>query len=635
MIQFFKDRIQTSWVIKAFLVVLALSFGIWGVGDFIQPGMDPGVAVSVGKRNITLDDLQRRYTREMDRFRETIGSVDSDDLRRSILNSLVQDITRTATVDAAAQDMGIVVTEQRLREEIRNTEAFKDEAGNFDQLRYSQTLAQSQLTEQDFIDLISSDLRVRAMLTPAAANAAAPKAMLDTLLAFRGETRVAETIMIKSADLPAPAPKDEDLKKFYDENAVAFTAPEYRKISAVVLHADDLVPPSSITDEELRAFYEENIARYRTRETRRVSQLVFETKEAADSARAKMAPGDDLADIAQKAGIAAPVDLGDLTADAPLAKTLPVTFELKPGEVSQPVESDLGWHLLEVKSISPEVTQEFTAVREQIRSTMAEDRATDQLYDASVALEDGVAAGEPLADVAERINGRLITIEAMDSGGRDPRGLEAKGLIDNQRFVQTAFATAPGAESKLMEIPKGYYVLKVESATPPAAKPFEEVRGEVAKMWDRQQRITRAREIATKLMEQIGPSTALNALAAKEKASFAQIGPVNRFGQALSQDILVDDKRMSQELLGKIFSAKVGDVVSAPVVDGVVIARVREVIPASGNAEVARASGQMAETIQQGIAADLTAAMTSAFTQRYPSEINTQALDSIVAGRAL
>ena len=630
MIQTFTDFIKNSWIWKAFLGLIALSFGVWGVGDVIAPGMDPNIAVAVGRTDITADDLQNRFRRELEQYKKQLGrTIDAPEMKRSILLALVQDMSRAATVDAVAQDMGVVITDARLREAIREQSAFKDETGSFSQLQYSRVLYDNNLTERMFLKSFSAEIRQAAVLQPVAASGAAPKVMVDSLLAYRGETRIADSLLINASALPAPAaPTDAELKKTYDENIAAFTAPEYRKVTAVVVRAEDLVSPATITEEQMKAYYDENQARYRTHEVRTLHQLIFDSKEKAEAARAKAVPGDKLINISQKASAGPVADLGEVAKDSALAKTLGSAYDTPVGEISQPFETDLGWHLLEVANVKPEVVQDYVSVSAQIRQTLAADKGVDALYDASTVLDDGIVSGMPFPDLAEKVGGKLVTVESTDAYGKDPRGLEAKGLFDNDNFLKTAFAL-PVGDGKMNELPKGYYAVKVESSTPAKAKPFEEVKPEVIAIAVKQKRIDAAREIADKLTKDAGASTSLAAIAAKEKLSVVQIGPVTRFGEPLRNDIIIDQKRTSPELLDKLFRAKVGDTVNAPVVDGVMIARLREIIPASSNLDLKMQEAPVAENLRKSVGNDLVAAMNRSFGDRYPAKINNETLDSL------
>src|SRR4051812_20417573 len=96
MIDFFRVHLKDSIFIKGFLGILMLSFGIWGVGDFIGTGgLDPAIAMKVGKTSIRAEEFNRRYTSELERLRQSIGadSANQPAIKRSIANSVVKEIS--------------------------------------------------------------------------------------------------------------------------------------------------------------------------------------------------------------------------------------------------------------------------------------------------------------------------------------------------------------------------------------------------------------------------------------------------------------------------------------------------------------------------------------------------------------
>jgi peptidyl-prolyl cis-trans isomerase D len=637
MIQSLTHAIKNSILLKIFLGVMTVSFGIWGIGDFLTPGMDPSIAVTVGNTDISATELQRDFSNQLDQLRQSMGghAIDSPELKRSVLATTLDRLTRSTTADVAAHDMGIVVTQDRLRDEIRHEKMFQDpNGGGFNQMLYARILASNQLTEKQYLSLITADIRRNTLMQPIAESAAAPTTLVSALTSYRGETRTADTLLISAADMDAPAaPSDDALKAVYDKNIASFTAPEYRKVTAVVIRATDLVQPDSFTEDQVKAYYNDNISRYRDPESRVVSQLIFTTKEQADAAYALAAPGDHLADVAKKAKLDPPVDLEPMTHDSPLAKMIGAAYDTPVGTITQPVHTDLGWHLFEVKSITPEKTVPFESVVGQIRTAMAEDKGTDALYDASTQLDDGVASGTPLDELAKRVGGHLVQIDAVDQQGHDPQGKEPAGLIDNKRFVDTAFATPVGGTSKLMEIPKGYYVLTVNAITPPKPKPLADVRKDVTELWEKETRTAAAHALATKLAKDAGPSTPLADLAPKTKGvSFAPLGPLTRFGEGLNAAHMIDSKRVSPELLEKLFTAKPGDVITANVANGTVVARLRDIIPPGDGEDTAKLRAQVANAVKEGIAQDLLAETSQALSERYPAKVNQKVIDHMAAG---
>ncbi|MBX7198873.1 MAG: peptidyl-prolyl cis-trans isomerase [Rhodospirillaceae bacterium] len=636
MIEYFRGLIKDSIILKIFLGLLTLSFGIWGVGDFIGAGgLDPSIALKIGKTEIRTDEFQRRYTSELERFKQSMGATATteESFRRAIVQALIQDLTRTATIDAAGRAMDVVIPRDTLFELIRDEKAFADPtSGQFSQMQFAQVLAQSNLTERGFVDMFEQDLRSQRMIRPIAANAGAPKSLVDAIFAYRNETRVADTLLVTAATLPlAKTPTDDDIKKVYDANISTFTAPEYRKVSAVVLTAKGMVKPEDITEADLKAYYDQNNARYKTPAKRHVVQVAFDSEEKAAAAKAEAKPGESLAALAArlKADV---VDMGDLGQDSPLAKTIAVVFVLPANEISPPVQTDLGWHLFEVTSLTPEVVKSFDEVKDQVRTAVAADKGTTAMYDASVQLEDQVAAGASMEEAAKLTNGAFYNFE-MDRDGNTPFGASIANIPDRQAFIRTAFSLQAGADSGLKETAgrDGYYVLKVDGITPPKPKPLADVKAQATVMWEKEERTRMAKEIADKAAASISPSTAFSALeAADKRLSYSQLGPVTRFGESPAQGAPVDPRRVSPELLEPLFKAKVGDVVTAPVVDGFVIARVKEIRPAQPNVAESGYS-QLAESIKAAIGNDLMEEMSKAFGKRYPLEINNTMIDDLVS----
>ena len=272
MIQWFQDAIKDSWVFKGFMILMVASFGIWGIGDVITPGVDPNVAIQGGRFEVSATELQRQYALQIDRLRESLGAESADDasMKKMVLDNTVQDLKQTAITNMAALELGIIVTPERVRDNIMAQSAFHDETGKFSALRFAEVLNQNQLTEQMFTKLVEDDLRQRLFLGPVGDNAAAPTALIDSLFSYRSETRVADTLLVPAqAMVVADKPTDEQLKKTYDENVGTFTSPEYRTISLAILARANLVTPESIDDEAVRKFYDENITSYRTPEIRK------------------------------------------------------------------------------------------------------------------------------------------------------------------------------------------------------------------------------------------------------------------------------------------------------------------------------------------------------------------------------
>ncbi len=632
-----RAAVKESILIKILMGALMVSFGIFGIGDFMGTGgLDPNVALKVGKRELNMVEFQRRYDTQYARFKESVGGQipDNEAMRKSIMDALVQELTRTTLVEGAADDLGVVVTDEQLRNLVRQMDAFHDDTGNFSQRVYGEVLAQNNLTEPAFLEMMRGEIRQRALLQPIALNAAAPGFLTDSLFTYRNEARSAETLLVPLKTIAiTDKPSDADLKALYDQNSAAFMRPEYRKLSVLQIKATELVKPDSFAEDELKSYYDQNAARFRTPEKRRVAQLVFDTQDAATKARALAAPGDTLAALAAKAQVGTPIDLGEQTKDSIIGKSMGAAYELPLNEISQPVQTDLGWHLFTSTAITPGHETSFDDAKPDIRKFLAEDRGLDAVYRASTDVQDALAAGTPMGEIANTLGVPLITIEAIDQTGKDPSGAQVPGLVDPKTFLPTAFSLPANGDSGLKDLPEreGYYVIKVEGITAAAPRPMEEVRTELTSMWQRDKALAEARKTADTIAADLGASSDMSAKATKDgKVTYALLATINRFGQPLDRFHMVDNGRLSGAMLNKLFAAKPGEVFTAETTEGIVVARLKDVVSPQATGPLGIARNQIAGDLRNAVTGDIMEQMTAEFAKRYQVEVNQTVVDQIV-----
>ncbi len=636
MISGLRDAVRESLLLKGFIGIMMISFGVWGVGDFIGTGgLDPSIAVRIGNSEITTVEFQRRFDQELTRFREQMGAeaLRSDALKRSIADAMIQDITESAIVSSAAKELGIVLPMQRLQSDLLNIPEFQNDAGAFDQARFAELLYQANMSEGQFLEVFATDVRRNTIIAPVASNASPPEALVDNLFEYRNETRTADTLLVTSPALDDVQASEDELQALYEQNISSYTAPEYRKITALILEARHFQSGDDITEDEVYARYEESIDQYRTPGTRQVSQLIFDTQEDAAAVREQLEGDDDLTALAEKADISPPIDLGSLGANSPVARMMGDAYALPLQEISEPVQSDLGWHLFQITAETPEEIVPFDEVKDEVRQSMSEERSIDAVYEASVAVEDGVAGGTPLKEIAEFVGGDIIEIPELDRNGLDYSGEPVSEIFDRENFIAEAFAYPEGEASQLMDTPtrSGYYVLQIDKVTPPTPRPLDEVRDQVVNLWKTQTRAERAEKLAAELESDIGPSSSFSEIAASNpNVTYAPLGPITRFGEGLDVGYIVDSKRISPALLNELFSARTGTVVSAPVVDGFVIARVNQINTPAPEGDLAAKRFQLRTDVVNGMREDLSDQVVKAFALRYPVEINDEVINQLI-----
>ena len=633
MIQGLTRAIKESWILKGFLGILMISFAIWGVGDSINPAVDPNVAIKVDQVEVRTEELQRRFTAEVNQLRQAIGTdftaKDAADL--GIMDNIVAQLSERATLDMAARTMGLTIPDEALRRTVLEQDAFKDETGNFNRTLLNQVLSSNGVTEQGYIDLLRSDVSRQIMLQPIAANARAPKAMIDAIFTYRAEQRSAELLYVADESVQlGDEPTEEALSQVYDENLSAFTAPEYREVEVIVISTTDLVPLDSITQEEIQLFYDENIDRYRTKPTRTVRQLVFATALDATTAYNQIKDGDTLMELGERIKVGAPIDLGELKANDNLGFDLSAVFEQNELGISAPIQTGFGWHLFEVTALTSGSISAIPVVREDIIDFIVTDRSFDEMYEATIYLEDQLSAGVPMTEIAETPGYTRIYFKTLDREGRDATGAPLTFPIDQERIIRSSFSTDVGSESPLIESDDYAYILRVNAVIEPAPKPYKRVELDVRVLWEEQARASATLATAKALLNDIGASTDLPALANNNDAiEFAKLGPITRFGDSLLVGSIIPARLVSPALMEILFQMKIGDAVEARVGNGHVIAKLKEILPPNGP-ELAQVRDQVTGAVGSALANDLVTAFTRTVSEEFNVVHNREAIDQLI-----
>lgn len=623
MLELIRNRIASVFV-KILFAVLVLSFVVWGIADVFRPGRSKPWAAEVGSRTITVPALQEQYRQTVRRVGESIGKpLDAEQARAmglpgTVLNRMIEG----TLIDLAAADLGISVGDDALREGIRADARFHNQSNQFDPTFFREILRRNGLTEQQYVELLRRDTERQQVVNSLVGGAVAPKALTDLIARYSGERRTADYVEIAEANTgPLPAPDDATLRKFYQDYPGLFTAPEYRSATAVILSADEVAKGVVLAPQEVQAAYQERLGEFTTPERRSFRQSVFSDEATARRVRERVANGADLAAAAREENGpgSVPSPIGPVSREQ-LPADLAAVFSLPTGQVSEPLKSPLGWHLVEVTAIETGSVQPFDQVKDRLTADLKREKAADMLVDLGNRLEDALGRGAAVEEAARDLGLPTRKIEALDSGGRDASGAEVSGLPE--RLVETIFETPANADSALVEADRdSYFVVHVDSVSPSALRPYETVRAQVEESWRDRQRNERARQAADEIAQQVRSGRTLAAVAAERKLKVAAATPFNRSGEGAAE--------LPRPMVSALFDAKVGEVVVVPAPDGFAVAQLSAVLPpAEGGAE-AEAEARVRAELASSIRNDLLEQFSQGLRERYPVRVNSSALEAL------
>lgn len=618
-------RTLARWVVGLLFALLIASFALWGIGDIFRGGRQATTVIEVGDREIDQAEFSRLFRREMRRLREAFGGdLTLEQARRlGLVDQVVQQTITRALFDQQAKTMGLVVADSQVAAYIRSQEAFQNAAGQFDRALFERVMRSAGLSESRFVELVRNDIDRQRLARAATSGIAVPDAMAEAAYRYREERRAAETVRIAYSEVGGvPEPTEANLRTYYEEHAEAFMAPEYRAITLAQLRPEDLAAEIRVSEEELRQAYEERRGELGSKERRHLRQVLVDDRETAQRILDRMRQGRSLAAAAEAVTGGAPIDLGTMTREEMLPELAEPAFALAEGETGGPLQSSLGWHLIQVVDVQAGSTPSFEEARDELRSDIAMRRAVDRLISMANRLDDTLAGGASIEDAAAELGLKVREIPAIDRDGRNRDGEPVAGVPPNEEFLPVVFRTASGEQSLVEETSAGgYYVLRVDGVTPPQRRPFEKVRREVRERWLADQRRQRARELGERIVRGVNEAGRdFGELAREQGLEVTASEAVTRTGR---------DSPMPPQLAGRLFDIDKGEAVSVALQDGVAVARLSEIRKAEPRADP-DGLARVRESLRRSLESDMLAAFADALRETYGVRVNRRQLDSIL-----
>ena len=536
MLQSIRDK-ATGWLAYVIIGLIAIPFALWGLGEYFG-GAGPLVAAEVNGQEIPVRIVHQETRAQREQLARMFGGeipadvFDERAIRSSALEALIQrELLRQATDDAGFRASGRGVIR-----EIRAIPAFLED-GRFSPERYRTVLEAQRISPGDFERDMAQSIVLAQIQQAIEASGDPPMDKAAEFARLRNQIRVASWRIFAAADFDRPdVVGDDAVQAFYRENPDRFTTAERLQIAYLRLDPEAIETQIDVTEEDVREHYEVNAQRYAEPELRRVRQILIDHDTADAEARVRelrqrIDAGEDFAELAteysddrlsaDRGGELGQIARGDLDQ---ILET--VIFSLPGGLISQPVQTRLGWHLVEVIAIEPSRPQPFEEVREEVERDLRDRRAEQRQIQV---LDDLLAQTFENPDSlgpASRATGLEIrttdwfTLESGDGVARFPPVREA------------AFSTPvrrDGRNSEAVDLPDGStVVLRVEERQEPRVLPLEEVVGEIVEILQQDAAAQAAREQGEAVLEALVNGRTVAELAEEEPQAWLQSVSVNR-----------------------------------------------------------------------------------------------------------
>ncbi len=529
-----------SWLIKVVLGVIVVVFIFWGVGSY-RAQRGSRVAVVNGEV-IALEQYRDVYDKLMDQYRRQFGSSLDQKLLKTLglkRQALDQLINRSLLLQKADQ-LGLHVTKEDLVRAIQKMAAFQHN-GRFDPRRYQKILAVNRMTPEMFEESIKQDLIMEKMQGFILGSIKVSD--LEALESFKWREQKVnlEYVVFKPSSYKDVKVTPEEVQAYFSKHNNAYEIPPKVKVKYVRFGFKDLEPQIKVSEEEISQYFELNKNAYSTPKKVRARHILFKTApdakgEKLDEVRNKalkvlkeVRAGADFAKLAEKysddpGSKSKGGDLGFFEKDRMVKPFSEAAFAMKPGEISEPVQTPFGWHLIKVEEIQEAKEPVLAEVEGQIRSKLVKEGARTLAYDRAEEMYDASYAAGHIADVETTPEIEIIETEFF--GRRD----RVKGIKEATKFAEVAFNLGDEDVNEPLELTDGYYILEVIDRKPAEIPELRAVEEKVSNDLLGVKRDELARKDAEEFLKAIKKGNQFEAEAKNRKLDAKSTGFFKRFG---------------------------------------------------------------------------------------------------------
>ena len=397
------------WAMLAMIIVGLIGFGSTNLSGNIRS------IGSVGDQEISVNTYARSLQQEIAAAEAQVGrSISFAEAQAFGIDARTQaQVITVALLDAEMSRLGVSVGDEILREQLLQIQAFQGLNGQFDREAYSFALQNAGLSESEFEEQlrneISRTLLQSAILGGTTANDTFAKAMVGFLRETRDLTW--SELTFDDLETSVATPDEAALKSYYDENIADYTQPETRRITYVWLTPDMIVDTVEIDEQALRDSYARRADEFNTPERRLVERLSFPDMSSAQGAVSRLANGEASFEelVAERGLELIDIDLGDVTREE-LGQSGDAVFADATLGVVGPLQTSLGPVVYRVNAILSAQTTEFEDALPLLRDELAYDRARRVIDTLMSDVDDMLAAGATLEDVANDTEMQLGSI---------------------------------------------------------------------------------------------------------------------------------------------------------------------------------------------------------------------------------
>ncbi len=484
MLQDIRENAQGT-IAKVIIGLLIVTLSLWGV-DAIVGGFtgQPEVA-TVNGEEITEQEFNRILQMERQRRLSEMETpdpslLDDDQIRRSVLDAMIQEAVLTQ--DAARQ--GLTLSDEDIDRLITQMPQFQVD-GQFNRDRFVAVLRNMGMGPLEFREAMRRQYVVNQIRGGLLESGLASPQAIEQLLRIQYQTRDFRTITLTPDQVSGQVTVSEaDVKEYYENNAGEFMQPERVDAAYIELSLDKVAESIEVSEEELQAAYQAR-AQELAAEERQVAHILVEDGDNAEATLAevqeKLAAGEEFAELARQYSddpVSAEEggDLGYAGRGVFEGAFEEAMFELEEGEISEPVETAYGTHLIKVLDVRKIEPPSFEAMKDELRQELAREQAVTRFAELRTRLADLAYSEDNLTTPAQELGLEVQTRSGVTRDGGEPP-FDHPGLM-RQLFSDDVLQD--GYNTEVIDVAQDTSVVaRVRDYHPAAQQPLSEVQEQI------------------------------------------------------------------------------------------------------------------------------------------------------------
>jgi len=516
-----------SYLIKVLIAIIAIVFVFYFGYSFRS---DEGSKIAtVNGELITGTEYGKAYHNLLEALQRQYGSMWSESLIQAfdLKNRALQGLIEEKLLSQEARRMGLEVTEDEIKAEILSYPAFQNQ-GAFDQRRYHMVLSQNRMTPEDFERTLSQMLLTEKMSQFLTAFLPSTEQELREYYAFKNRKVKIQYLTVSPEKYRGFVEVEESgLSEFFKNNIEDYRVPDKVRIAYIEIDPKDYTDKIGLNDQDIKLYYEENISRYKKEKEVQARHILFkvpedaapekveEVKKKAQEVLEKARGGGDFEELVReysegpskdKGG-----DLGYFSSGQMVKPFEEAAFAMKPGDISDLVRTEFGFHIIKVEDVREARTQTLAEVQPEIEETLRMTLASDIAHESALSLMDQMPYDVNLEEYAQEQGVRVAATDFFS------RGEDIPGITGDEKLEEVVFSLESLAVSDVVEFGDRFYIIQVLEQKPSTLPQLEDVRQEVVQDYKDHLAREKARGEARALLERLQKGEGWKALLAEKE----------------------------------------------------------------------------------------------------------------------